>query len=55
MIDAHEAISEICREDTEELLSPLEEWEIEVVQRGLHQNLGNVGGREPSSPTPASE
>lgn len=47
MIEAYETISEIYREDTGELLPPLEEWEIEVVERGLSQDLGDVGGREP--------
>lgn len=44
---AHEAISEIYREDTEEFVPPLEEWEIEVLERDLREDFGDVGGREP--------
>lgn len=46
MCSAHSTISEVFRPDTEELLPPLEEWEIEVLERGLSVELGDVGGRE---------
>lgn len=45
--EAYKTISEIYRVETEELLPPLEEWQIRVVERGLHEDLGDVGGREP--------
>lgn len=44
--EAYSTISEIWRPDTEELLPPLEEWRIEVEERGLQVDLGDVGGRE---------
>lgn len=44
--DTYEAISEIWRPDTEELLPPLEEWQIEIVERDLREDLGDVGGRQ---------
>lgn len=40
-------ISEIVREDTGEVVPPLEEWSIEVIERGLSKDLGDLGGREP--------
>lgn len=43
--DAYQ-ISEIYRVDTEELLPPLEDWQIQVVDRDVSENLGDLGGRE---------
>lgn len=42
----YDSISEIFHEDTREMTPPLDEWEIEVLERGLHEDLGDVGGRE---------
>lgn len=42
----YETISEIFHEDTGEMTPPLDEWEIEVLERGLSEDLGDVGGRE---------
>lgn len=42
----YESISEIVRDDTGEAVPPLEEWTIEVIERGLSENLGDFGGRE---------
>lgn len=42
----YDTISEIFHEDTREMTPPLDEWEIEVIERGLHEDLGDVGGRE---------
>lgn len=47
MTQAHETISEIYREDTGELVPPLEEWQIEVLEQDLSEDLADVGGREP--------
>lgn len=33
-------------DDSGEGLAPLEEWDIEVFERGLFVDLGEVGGRE---------
>lgn len=43
----YKTISEIVRDDTGEVVAPLEEWEIEVVERGLAETLGDLGGHEP--------
>lgn len=43
---AYQTISEIVRDDTGEAVPPLEEWEIEVIERGLSENIGDLGGRE---------
>lgn len=42
----YETISEIFHEDTREMTPPLDEWSIEVLERGLHEDLGDIGGRE---------
>lgn len=39
---AYKTISEIVRDDTGEAVAPLEEWKIEVVERGLSKNLGDL-------------
>lgn len=41
------AISEIVPADGENAKPPKVEWEIHVIERGLSQNLGDLGGREP--------
>lgn len=43
---AYQTISEIVRDDTGETVPPLEAWEIEIIERGLSENLGDLGGRE---------
>lgn len=42
----YDSISEIVRDDTGEAVPPLEEWDIEVIERSLSENLGDHGGRE---------
>lgn len=44
--EAYQTISEIVRDDTGEVVPPHEEWEIEVIERGNSENLGDLGGRE---------
>lgn len=46
MSHSYESISEIQRDDTRELVPPQKEWDIEVLERGLSVNLGDVGGRD---------
>lgn len=45
----YDAISEIFPEngDPGPPTAPLAEWDIEVLERGLSVELGDVGGREP--------
>lgn len=43
----YDTISEIYREETDEFVPPLETWEIEIVGRELHEDIGDIGGREP--------
>lgn len=40
------SISEIYREDAEEFVPPRADWEIDVVERNLSEDLGDIGGRE---------
>lgn len=44
----YESISEIYPEDQDRQtpVPPLADWEIEVLERDLNVNLGDVGGRE---------
>lgn len=44
--DPYQTIAEIYREDSKEFVPPLDEWEIEVVDRDLEDDLGDIGGRE---------
>lgn len=39
-------ISEIVDPDSGKAHPPLEEWKIDVLERGLSENLGDLGGRE---------
>lgn len=41
-----DGISEIVREDTGEWEIPMADWELEVLERGLEENVGSIGGRE---------
>lgn len=43
---SYESISEIVDVDSGEARPPLEEWKIDVVERGLSEDLGDLGGRE---------
>lgn len=45
-VEAYQSISEIYREDIEEFVPPLEEWQIQVVDRDVSENLGDLGGRD---------
>lgn len=46
MMGIDRQISEIVSVETGNAHPPLEEWAIEVLERGLSQNLGDLGGRE---------
>lgn len=39
-------ISEIIDVDSGEVRPPLNEWQVEVLERGLSEDLGDLGGRE---------
>lgn len=43
----YETTSEIIDPETGEPHRPLEDWDIEVLERGLSENLEDLGGRKP--------
>lgn len=40
------SISEIVATETGRAHPPLDEWKIDVLERGLAEDLGDIGGRE---------
>lgn len=42
----YKSISEIVDSDSGEPHPPLDEWKIDVLEQGLSENLGDLGGRE---------